>query len=359
MTDFLAPAKVGTYDYLAPAVAPNATSTPTATTPVRFDFPASYPILAAVFEPPSDITSVIVTPASVTIPAGVEQLFIADVTGVNNPNKAVTWFANAGSITSAGVFTAPASTAEEQRIVIRATSVQDSQKWGEALAVIPALVIEIPPVDSVEVTPAAANVDGGGTVQFSAKVFGPDQPSQEVTWSTNLGTISTAGLVTAPAGIAREQLGTVTATSVRDPSKKSTALFVVAAQKESPTGGFVPSAARTVRILPGRQAFTVGSHWVLGTAGPVGGKDPNSTIDIPFDWSAWLTDIGEAKLSKVEFLLGGGLQSEDVIPTLQGGAVLVSGGTPGTSATVTCRITTATSPSRTEDRTVVLQIRDQ
>jgi len=111
--------------------------------------------------------------------------------------------------------------------------------------------------------------------------------------------------------------------------------------------------------LPGRQAFATGSHWQASSAGPVGAKDPNSTIDIPFDWSAWLADIGGAKLSQVEFFLGGGLVDEGKVPTLSGGVMFVSGGDPGTSATITCRITTATVPPRVEDRTVVLQIREQ
>lgn len=149
-------------------------------------------------------------------------------------------------------------------------------------------------------------------------------------------------------------------------SQTMTITYDIAPQAASPVDpNFVPSVSRAVRILPGRQAYDAGPFWAVGgTAGPVGNKDPNSTIDIPFDWSAWLADIGSPPISKMEFLLSPGLVSAGAVPTVVGGeviggAVMVSEGVLGTAHTVTCRITTATEPARIEDRSVVLQIRDQ
>lgn len=123
---------------------------------------------------------------------------------------------------------------------------------------------------------------------------------------------------------------------------------------------FTPSVSRSIRILPGRVVYEVGSFWtVSGTTGPVGTKDPNATIDVSFDWTAWLADIGNVPLADVFFILGGGLESEGAISTPVGGTVFVSGGALNTDCTITCRITTDTVPVRIEDRTAVLRIRDQ
>lgn len=416
---------------------------PTGTTPVRYDFPASYAILAAPVDPPSGITSVVVAPDGVTLDGGTVRQFNVTVAGTSGFNPAVTWTATAGSINSFGTFTGPAATTADQQILVRATSVQDPTKWGEATVII--LGVAVAPVDSVVVSPAAVtvaggsqqqftatvngpglpdqavewtstaglisdlgiltapqtatfeqtlkvratsvldpekwgeadvkilavaidevqtvlvspavvNVRGGESVQFESEVAGPNNPSQAVTWSTTIGTINADGVAKAPAAGPREQVGTVTATSVQDPTKKGTAVFVVDAGMAT---AFTPSVSRQVRILPGRLAYAVGSHWTLGTAGPVGGKDPNSAIDIPFDWTEWLADIGNPPLKTIEFLLGGGLVSDGVVPNAKGGTVVVSGGSLQQTGTVTCRITTETTPPRTEDRTVVLQMKEQ
>lgn len=127
-----------------------------------------------------------------------------------------------------------------------------------------------------------------------------------------------------------------------------------------PVEPFIPSISRTIRILPGKTVYDAGAFWtVQGTSGPVGNKDPQSTIDIYFDWTAWLADIGGAKLSNIAFILGGGIESAGIVPTETGGTIFVTGGTLNADCTVTCRITTATDPARVDDRTAILKIRDQ
>lgn len=138
-----------------------------------------------------------------------------------------------------------------------------------------------------------------------------------------------------------------------------TGSLTTAASSVVPTG-FTPSTSRTVKVLAGRSAYDVGPFWtVSGNAGPIGSKDPNSTIDIHFDWTNWLADIGGAQLSAVDFILSPGLISSAGIPTTVGGTVFVSGGSIGQNLSITCRITTATTPARIEDRTIVLQIKEQ
>lgn len=101
-----------------------------------------------------------------------------------------------------------------------------------------------PPVITVSVSPTAAAVDQGDTIQFSASVIGSS--NQAVTWSIQEGSaggsISQTGLYTAPAAAMDVH---VVATSVADPNKSSGALVTVNAVTVS-----MPSTAGVPR---GRQ----------------------------------------------------------------------------------------------------------
>ena len=87
--------------------------------------------------------SVALTPSSVTLAPSQTQAFTATVT--NASNTAVTWSLSpsVGSISVAGLYTAPASIASEQTITVTATSVADATKSASASVslVIPTLSI--------------------------------------------------------------------------------------------------------------------------------------------------------------------------------------------------------------------------
>lgn len=87
--------------------------------------------------------------------------------------------------------------------------------------------VPIPTVTSVVVGPKGATILGGQTLQFYAQVFGENNPAQTGTWKTTLGTISSTGLVTAPASDLDDQVGTVTFTSDVDPSFSDSVTFAV------------------------------------------------------------------------------------------------------------------------------------
>lgn len=76
--------------------------------------------------PPATV-AVSVSPASVTLAPGAQQAFTATVVGTTN--TAVTWSANGGSITTAGLFTAPANAGS---CTVTATSVADTTKSATA-----------------------------------------------------------------------------------------------------------------------------------------------------------------------------------------------------------------------------------
>lgn len=122
---------------------------------------------------------------------------------------------------------------------------------------------------------------------------------------------------------------------------------------------FTPSSARTIFVQAASPLFTGGKWWTLtDPKKPRGLKDPDAVIDITFDWTSWLDDIGSVQISDVTFTLNGvssvGSFSDGTKVT-----VFVSGGTAGSSATVSCKIKTLTTPSRTDERTIYIDIADE
>ena len=77
---------------------------------------------------------------------------------------------------------------------------------------------------SVSVSPTTATVASGGTQQFSAQVTNTSNTA--VKWSATSGSVSTAGLFTAPTVTATKSV-TVTATSVADNTKSASATVTV------------------------------------------------------------------------------------------------------------------------------------
>jgi RHS repeat-associated protein len=155
--------------------------------------------------------SVAVTPSNVALYAAQTEQFAANVTGASN--TAVTWTispAGVGSVDSTGLYTAPSSITSQQTVTVTATSQADSTKSASA-----AVTLEPPVV--VSVSPATATLAGGQTQQFAATVM--NSGNTAVTWTINpagTGTVSAAGLYTAPATIGAQQTVTITATSQAD-----------------------------------------------------------------------------------------------------------------------------------------------
>jgi hypothetical protein len=91
---------------------------------------------------------------------------------------------------------------------------------------------------------------------------------------------------------------------------------------------------------------------------PTGIKDPNAVLDFPMDWSKWTADSGDS-LKSAEILLDAPLTM--VGKTEKDGVVIpfIAGGVKGTLYAITFRITTNSTPSRVEDRTVYLFIEDR
>jgi hypothetical protein len=121
---------------------------------------------------------------------------------------------------------------------------------------------------------------------------------------------------------------------------------------------FSPSTARTLKVLAASLTFEGGAFWdMTNPKRPVGTKDPDSTIDVTFDWSDVLTDIQDT-IAHVDFILAGGLTGGDSHANGALATVFVAAGVSA-EVSITCRITTNSVPPRIEDRTAYLKMVDQ
>ena len=162
-----------------------------------------------------------ISPVSAALLTGATQQFTATVTG--STNTAVTWSATGGTVSSNGLYTAPATAGTYS---VTATSQADTTKSASAT-----VTVTTPPVVAVSISPVSAALLTGATQQFTATVTGSTNTA--VTWSATGGTVSSIGLYTAPATAGTYS---VTATSQADPTKSATAsVTVTSSSVGSPT----------------------------------------------------------------------------------------------------------------------------
>lgn len=101
-----------------------------------------------------------------------------------------------------------------------------------------------PSISSVSVSCTPSAIAAQATSQCSATVQGTGAYSSAVTWSASGGSISAAGLFTAPASLGNE---TITATSVEDPSQSGTAAVTVELQ--------TPQSKHVVVVMEENQSY--------------------------------------------------------------------------------------------------------
>ncbi len=196
-----------------PAAAPSANSYTVTATSVA-DPTKSASAVVTVSTDSSPVVSVSVSPTTATVTTGGTQQFTADVSGTTN--TAVAWSASGGTVSSAGLYTAPNTAGN---YVVTATSAADATKSASA-----SVSVSAPVTVSVSVAPTSATVTTGGTQQFTAIVSGSTNTA--VTWSATAGTVSSTGLYTAPGSAGTY---TVKATSAADPTKSASASVSVSA----------------------------------------------------------------------------------------------------------------------------------
>jgi hypothetical protein len=185
-------------------------------------------------QPPAT-PAVMVLPSSASVATGGSQQFSATVT--NESNTAVNWSVNGvsggnatvGTISTAGLYTAPQNVPEQATVTIQATSDADASVNGAAAVTI------ISSADAVwiSVVPATANVELGAMQSFAAQVSGAQ--GSTVTWSVSgagcsgaaCGTVDANGNYVAPQILPLSQNVTVTAALSTNSSKTATAAVTV------------------------------------------------------------------------------------------------------------------------------------
>ena len=249
--------------YTAPSTAPSpATVTVSATN--LFD-PSQIGMAAVTIGSAGGVT-ISISPAALTIAVKGTQQFTATVGGTSN--TAVTWSVSGtgcvsgscGTISSSGFYTAPATVPSPALATVTATSVADSTKSASA-----SVVIQSATSVNVAVTPNTAQVAVGGHQQFSASVTGSSNTA--VTWSlsgcsgSGCGTITSAGLYTAPSSVPSPPTVTVVATSVASPGVSGSATVTVVSSSKLTISPVAPS------VKPGAQvqfsASGMGSNIVV------------------------------------------------------------------------------------------------
>ena len=172
------------------------------------------------------VTGVSVSCPQTTVIASGSTQCSATVSGT--ADQAVNWSASAGSVSSAGVFTAPSTTAAGATSTIVATSQADPTVSGTTVITLAAPST----VTAVVVDCPKSSIAALSTLTCSARVSGTGSFSSAVQWKITAGSINQNGDVTADS-----KAGTlkITAASVQTPSISGTASVKVVKAKTSPT----------------------------------------------------------------------------------------------------------------------------
>lgn len=176
--------------------------------------------------------SITISPTTATVGVGATQQFTATVSGTTSTG--VAWQVNGvtggnasvGTISTSGLYTAPAVPLTPNTVTVTAIALVDTTKTASA-------TVTIPLPTGMSVAPATANVAVGSTLKFTATING--QATNAVNWFVNdiaggnstIGTIDTTGGYTAPAVIPTPAAVTVAAVSQADNTQKATAVVTV------------------------------------------------------------------------------------------------------------------------------------
>jgi Abnormal spindle-like microcephaly-assoc'd, ASPM-SPD-2-Hydin len=244
--------------------------------------PASLPLNGAGSTTTPIVSAVQVSPEVSTPAPGGTIKFAALIQGATS-NTAVNWSTTIGTITQAGVFTAPMAGGIGR---ITAQSVADPTFSSSAMVAIaggsPGNVSPLSgsssgTVTGVVVTPSSAASVTGGTLPFTATVQGT-ATNTSVTWTAALGTITSAGQYTAPAKAGTD---TVTATSVADTTKSASATVKV-------TAGSTSSSVTGVAVSPATSSVKTSAK--LQFSATVQGSASNKAVN----WTAAIGTITSA-----------------------------------------------------------------
>lgn len=267
--------------------------------------------------PPAPVASVLVTPASSSIPVGQTTQLTAtprDAAGGSLQNRTVTWSSTNTAVATVSTTGLVTAVTVGGPVTIVATS--EGQDGSAAVTVTP------PPVATVNVSPASSSLTPFAVVQLSATTrdaSGAVLPGRVVTWSSSnnaVATVSGSGLVM---GVTVGGPVTITATSE--------------GQTGSVTVSVVDPIVTSVSVSPATTAVAIGGTTFL-TADV---RDQNN-VNLTKQIVAWTTS--NAAIATVSPMPSGS-QSALVTGVAAGGPVTMTATIAGKSATASVTVTSS------------------
>src|SRR6202162_5744431 len=200
--------------------------------------------------------SLSLSPQSAQVPVGGQLQYVVTVHGTSD--SVVTWSVGGagcsgitcGMISAEGLYTAPSNPPTPSTVTVTVISLADVTATATST-----LTIGSPSTVSVAVSPNQVVLAPMGQQQFKANVTGTSNTS--VTWSISgigcvggsCGSITPAGLYTAPNSVPAVSAITITAVSVANPTKSGSASLVV----QSASSVSVSVSPRKVQVASGGQ----------------------------------------------------------------------------------------------------------
>jgi hypothetical protein len=220
-----------------------------------------------------------ISPTSVTLQISQTQQFTAtlavdhwEVNGVSGGNETV------GTISTSGLYTAPALVPTPSTVTVKA------YKQGDLTQVAQALVTITSPSSTLTISPVVATVAVGATQQFTANSpvdWTVSNPNMSSTDPDVIGSISAAGLYTAPLSPPWTGQVVITATSQSDASQSATAAVTVTFATASLQGDYVIGYrgfdSGQAMFLAGR--FTADGHGLI-TSGVMDVHMPGASVAV-------------------------------------------------------------------------------
>jgi hypothetical protein len=220
--------------------------------------------------PPSSIT-VTVSPMSGSVLLGNSQTLTATV--ANTMDTRVNWSVNgvpggntsSGTISAAGVYTAPGDLPSPAIVQVTATSQADSTKLATAQLTVTSDI-------AISLTPPNASVELGAAQTFHPSITSAGHPDTSAHWSLSgpacpvaCGSVDLSGNYTAPGILPSTATATLMAQSVADPSKQATAPINI-------TSHF------TLQVTAPQIVPAGGTATIVATMTPIAGSNPSTVL---------------------------------------------------------------------------------
>jgi YVTN family beta-propeller protein len=235
----------------------------------------------------TSVVVVTITPTTATVRLQATQQFTAVVTGNTNTN--VTWSVNSvvggnstvGTVTTQGLYTAPANALNSSSVAVTATSVADTSISATATVTISSgAIVAVLPTGGVTLSP-------GETFQFTksvTNVIDTGESATAVYWYVNdvqggnatSGTITTTGLYTAPAQIGAPTTFVVKATLQADSTSSGQTNVTVI-----PTGAPTLSSVNPSTVAQGayfEDVYLSGSNFTSTSTARIDGTAVDTTF---------------------------------------------------------------------------------